>query len=123
VYSTCALSKDDLYDTYKEYIQGHSIPLTDFDADTHQREYGAYMRIRVSDSITIPSLSRELDGSVILSINTELSFEDIEGFIGDQFEPGEREITFLLWADDETKRVFTPISGTTDFYIDLRPED
>ena len=78
------------------------------------------MRIRVSDSIAIPSLSRELDGSVILNINTELSFEDIEGFIGDQFEPGERDIAFSLWVDDETKRVFTPIAGTTDFYIDLR---
>jgi hypothetical protein len=78
------------------------------------------MRIRVSDSIAIPSLSRELDGSVVLSINAELSFEDIEGFVGDQFEPGERDIAFSLWADDETERVFTPIEGTTDFYIDLR---
>ena len=78
------------------------------------------MRIRVSDSIAIPSLSRELDGSVVLSINAELSFEDIEGFVGDQFEPGERNIAFSLWADDETERVFTPIEGTTDFYIDLR---
>jgi hypothetical protein len=78
------------------------------------------MRIRVSDSIAIPSLSRELDGSVVLSINAELYFEDIEGFVGDQFEPGERDIAFSLWADDETKRVFTPIEGTTDFYIDLR---
>jgi hypothetical protein len=81
------------------------------------------MRIRVSDSIAIPSLSRELDGSVILSINTELSFEDIEGFVGDQFEDGERDIAFSLWSDDATKRVFTPIPGTTDFYIDLRPKD
>ena len=78
------------------------------------------MRIRVSESIAIPSLSRELDGSVILSINTDLSFEDIEGFIGDQFQPGEREIAYSLWADDETQRVFTPIEGSTDFYIDLR---
>ena len=105
---------------YKEYIHTLSIPPSDFDADTHQRRYGAGMRIRVSDSIAIPSLSRELDGSVILNINTELSFEDIEGFIGDQFEPGERDIAFSLWADDGTKRVFTPIPGTTDFYIDLR---
>ena len=81
------------------------------------------MRIRVSDSIAIPSLSRELDGSVILSINTELSFEDIEGFVGDQFEEGERDIAFSLWSDDATNRVFTPIPGTTDFYIDLRPQD
>ena len=65
-------------------------------------------------------MAPELDGSVILNINTELSFEDIEGFVGDQFEPGERDIAFLLWAGDETKRVFTPIPGSTDFYIDLR---
>ena len=78
------------------------------------------MRIRVSESIAIPSLSRELDGTVILSINTDLSFEDIEGFIRDQFQPGEREVAYSLWADDETQRVFTPIEGSTDFYIDLR---
>ena len=103
-----------------EYIHTVSIPPYESDADTHQRRYGAGMRIRVSDSIAIPSLSRELDGTIILNINTELSFEDIEGFIGDQFEPGERDIAFSLWVDDETKRVFTPIAGTTDFYIDLR---
>jgi hypothetical protein len=39
------------------------------------------MRIRVSESIAIPSITRGADGSVILSINTELSFEDIEGFL------------------------------------------
>jgi len=104
----------------KEYIHSLSIPWSDFDADKHQRRYGAGMRIRVCESIAIPSLSRELDGAVILSINTDLSFEDIEGFIGDQFEPGERDIAFSLWADDETKRVFTPIEGSSDFYIDLR---
>lgn len=78
------------------------------------------MRIRVSESITIPSLTRSSDGSVILNINTELSFEDIEGFVAEQFLPGERNLAFALWADDEAKRVFTPIEGTTDFYIDLR---
>jgi hypothetical protein len=78
------------------------------------------MRIRVSDSIAIPTLTRNADGSVILSINTELSFEDIESFIAEQFLPGERDLAFALWADDETKRVFTPIEGTADFYIDLR---
>ena len=78
------------------------------------------MRIRVSGSIAIPSITRSADGSVILNINTELSFEDIEGFIGDQFLPGERDIAFSLWADDESKRVFIPIEGTTDFFIDLR---
>ena len=78
------------------------------------------MRIRVSESIAIPSITRGTDGSVILNINTDLSFEDIEGFIGDQFELGERDMAFSLWADDETERVFTPIAGTTDFFIDLR---
>lgn len=77
------------------------------------------MRIRVSESNVIPSLTREA-GQVILNINTELSFEDIEGFVGDSFQPGERDIAFSLWADDETKRVFIPIEGTTDFFIDLR---
>lgn len=78
------------------------------------------MRIRVSESIAIPSITRGADGSVILNINTELSFEDIEGFIGDQLMPGERDLAYSLWTDDETKRVFTPIEGTTDFFIDLR---
>ena len=105
---------------YTEYIHTVSIPPHEFDADTHQRRYGAGMRIRVSESIAIPSITRGADGSVILNINTELSFEDIEGFIGDQLLPGERDTAFSLWADDETKRVFTPIEGTTDFFIDLR---
>ena len=78
------------------------------------------MRIRVSESIAVPSISRGADGSVILNINTELSFEDIEGFVGDQFLPGEREVAFQLWADDEVNRKFTPIEGSTDFFIDLR---
>ena len=78
------------------------------------------MRIRVSESIAIPSISRGADGSVILNINTELSFEDIEGFVGDQFLPGEREVAFQLWADDEVNRKFTPIEGSTDFFIDFR---
>lgn len=78
------------------------------------------MRIRVSESIATPSLIRELDGSVILTINTQLSFEDIEGFIGSQFQAGERDIAYSLWADDQTQRVFTPIEGSADFYIDLR---
>ena len=78
------------------------------------------MRIRVSESIAVPSISRGADGSVILNINTELSFEEIEGFVGDQFLPGERELAFQLWADDEVNRKFTPIEGSTDFFIDLR---
>jgi hypothetical protein len=78
------------------------------------------MRIRVSESVAIPSLSRMADGSAILAINTELSFEDIESYVGDEFMPGERDAAFALWADDEAERVFTPIAGTTDFFIDLR---
>jgi hypothetical protein len=105
---------------YTEYIHTVSIPPYEFDADTHQRRYGADMRIRVSESIAVPSITRSADGSAILNINTELSFEDIEGFVGDSFQPGERNIAYSLWADDETKRVFTPIEGTTDFYIDQR---
>jgi len=105
---------------YTEYIHTVSIPPHEIDADTHQRRYGAGMRIRVSESIAIPSITRGADGSVILNINTELSFEDIEGFIGDQLMPGERDLAYSLWADDETKRMFTPIEGTTDFFIDLR---
>ena len=77
------------------------------------------MRIRVSESTVIPSLTREA-GTVVLNINTDLSFENIEEFIGDQFLPGERDRAFSLWADDESKRTFTPIAGTTDFYIDAR---
>lgn len=77
------------------------------------------MRIRVSESNVIPSITREAD-AVILNINTDLSFENIEEFIGDQFLPGEREEAYSLWADDETKRSFTPIAGTTDFFIDAR---
>jgi hypothetical protein len=80
------------------------------------------VRIRVSESVLTPSLSREADGIAILHINTELSFEDIESFIGNQFQPGERDIAYALWADDEAERTFTPIEGTNDFYIDLRSD-
>ena len=78
------------------------------------------MRIRVSDSISIPSITRNADGSAILNINTELSFEDIEKFVSDEFRQGERDMAYALWADDETDRKFTPIEGSSDFYIDLR---
>jgi hypothetical protein len=78
------------------------------------------MRIRVSESVTIPSLLRELDGKVTLSINTALSFEEIESAIGADFLAGERDIAYSLWADDVTPRIFTPIEGTTDFYINPR---
>jgi hypothetical protein len=95
----------------------------EFDAHWHQVLYHFPMRIRVSESIAIPSITRESDGSAILNINTDLSFEDIEAFVEDQFEPGEREIAQSLWADDLAERVFTPIDGTTDFFIDLRQKD
>ena len=77
------------------------------------------MRIRVSESVAIPSLTRAA-GAVVLNINAELSFADIEEFIGEQFLPGERDAAFALWADDEAARTFPPIEGTTDFSIDLR---
>ena len=78
------------------------------------------MRIRVSESVSIPSLTRNSDGSAILNINTELSFEEIESFVSGEFLPGERDLAYSLWADDETDRKFTPIEGSSDFYIDLR---
>ncbi len=78
------------------------------------------MRIRVSESVTIPSLFRELNGNVTLSINTALSFEEIESAIGADFLVGERDLAYSLWADDVTLRTFTPIKGSTDFYINLR---
>ena len=78
------------------------------------------MRIRVSESVTIPSLFRELDGNVTLSINTALSFEEIESAIGADLLVGERDLAYSLWADDVTPRTFTPIEGSTDFYINLR---
>ena len=80
------------------------------------------MRIRVSETVLMPSLSREADGIAVLHINTELSFEDIESFIGEQFQLGERDIAYALWADDEAERTFTPIEGSSDFYIDLRSD-
>jgi hypothetical protein len=59
---------------------------------------------------------------VILSINTQLNFEEIESAIGDQFAQGERDLAYLLWADDETQRIFTQVDGTTDFFIDFRSD-
>lgn len=79
------------------------------------------MRIRVSEAVVNPSLTRGPGGSTVLSINTNLTFEEIEGVIGEQFAEGERNLAYSLWADDEAERIFTPIEGTTDFYIDLRP--
>jgi hypothetical protein len=80
------------------------------------------VRIRVSETVTSPFISRELDGTVILSINTQLNFEEIESAIGDQFAQGERDLAYLLWTDDETQRIFTQVDGTTDFFIDFRSD-
>jgi hypothetical protein len=52
----------------------------------------------------------------------KLSFEEIERVIGHQFAEGERDLAYALWADDQTERIFTPIEGTSDFFIDLRPQ-
>jgi hypothetical protein len=80
------------------------------------------VRIRVSEAVLTPSLIRGPGSSAILSINTDLSFEEIERVIGHQFAEGERDLAYALWADDETERIFTPIEGTSDFFIDLRPQ-
>ena len=73
------------------------------------------VRIRVSESVSVPSISRSADGSVELLINTELSYEDIKAFIGDALSDEEYLIFYTLWADDVSKREFIPIEGTTDF--------
>ncbi len=78
------------------------------------------MRIRVSESVSVPSISRSADGSVELLINTELSYEDIKAFIGDLLTDDEYLIFYTLWADDVSKRNFIPIAGTTDFFIEDR---
>jgi hypothetical protein len=54
---------------------------------------------------------------VVLNINTDLSTKDTGGFIAEQFLPGEQAAAYALWADDEYKRVFTPVERTTDFFI------
>ena len=78
------------------------------------------MRIRVSESVSVPSISLSADGSVELLINTELSYEDIKAFIGDLLTDDEYLIFYTLWADDVSKRNFIPIAGTTDFFIEDR---
>ena len=78
------------------------------------------VRIRVSESVSVPSISRSADGSAELLINTELSYEDIKAFIGDLLSDEEYLIFYTLWADDLSKREFIPIEGTTDFYIKSR---
>ena len=78
------------------------------------------MRIRVSESVSVPSISRSANDSVELLINTELSYEDIKAFIGDLLSDEEYLIFYTLWADDVSKREFIPIEGTTDFFIEDR---
>ena len=78
------------------------------------------VRIRVSESVSVPSISRSENGSVELLINTELSYEDIKAFIGDLLTEEEYLIFYTLWADDVSKRNFIPIAGTTDFFIEDR---
>lgn len=78
------------------------------------------VRIRVSESVSVPSISRSADDSVELLINTELSYEDIKAFIGDLLTDDEYLIFYTLWADDVSKRNFIPITGTTDFFIEDR---
>jgi hypothetical protein len=78
------------------------------------------VRIRVSESVSVPSISRSKNGSVELLINTELSYEDIKAFIGDALSDEEYLIFYTLWADDVSKREFIPIEGSTDFFIEDR---
>jgi len=78
------------------------------------------VRIRVSESVSVPSISRSANGSAELLINTELSFEDIKAFIGDALSDDEYLIFYTLWADDLSKREFIPIEGSTDFFIKSR---
>lgn len=78
------------------------------------------MRIRVSESVSVPSISRSENGSIELLINTELSYEDIKAFIGDLLTDDEYLIFYTLWADDLSKRSFIPIEGTPDFFIESR---
>lgn len=78
------------------------------------------MRIRVTNSIAVPAFTRLPDGRTELVINTDLSFEDIKAFLGDQLSEDEIAKFFTLWADDEADRKFTPIEGSNDFYIEKR---
>ena len=78
------------------------------------------MRIRVTELIAVPTVSRFPDGSAELVINTELSFEDIKAFVGDNLSAEELADFYSLWADDEADRKFIPIEGSFDFYIEKR---
>jgi hypothetical protein len=78
------------------------------------------VRIRVTESIAVPAVTRFPGGGAELVINTELSFEDIKAFVGDHLSEEEIATFYTLWADDEADRKFIPIEGSTDFYIEKR---
>lgn len=80
------------------------------------------MRIRVSENVGVPSFKRLENGRIELLINTELSFEDIKAFIGDALSEPEYKKLYTLWADDLATRKFVPITGSTDFYIQMRDD-
>lgn len=80
------------------------------------------MRIRVSETVAVPSFTRLENGRIELLINTELSFEDIKAFIGDALSEAEYKKLYMLWADDLATRKFLPIAGSTDFYIQMRDD-
>jgi hypothetical protein len=80
------------------------------------------VRIRVSESVAIPSITRLEDGRIELLINTGFSFEEIRAAIGDVLSETEYEQVHMLWADDLASRKFIPIDGSTDVYIQM-PDD
>jgi hypothetical protein len=72
--------------------------------------------------VGVPSFTRLENGRIELLINTELSFEDIKAFIGDELSEPEYKKLYTLWADDLATRKFVPIAGSTDFYIQMRDD-
>jgi hypothetical protein len=72
--------------------------------------------------VAVPSFTRLENGRIELLINTELSFEDIKAFIGDSLSEPEYKKLYSLWADDLAPRIFIPIDGSTDFYIQMRDD-
>lgn len=80
------------------------------------------MRIRVSETVAVPSFIRLENGRIELLINTELSFEDIKAFIGDALSETEYKKLYMLWADDLATRKFLPIAGSADFFIQMRDD-
>ena len=80
------------------------------------------MRIRVSETVAVPSFTRLENGRIELLINTQFSFEDIKAFIGDALSETEYKKLYTLWADDLAAREFIPIAGSADFYIQMRDD-